>query len=215
MGQRRGRTARGREGWQENRLNWQNAQRRAEDLADRLKRRMDLLEKEKFISAQPPRVRGGMVVIPQGLLNARTLPKTADGVSAFAEDPEARRESELKAMEAVMAVERALGNQPSDVSAQKLGYDIASYDPRTQHLRFIEVKGRIDGADTVMLTRQEIITSLHEPQKYILAIVQIEGGFAREPRYVHGALSDHEPSFEHTAIQFHLKRLLERAEVPA
>jgi len=120
----------------------------------------------------------------------------------------------LKAMDAVMKVERALGNQPSDVSAQKVGYDIASYDPRTQHLRFIEVKGRIDGADTVMLTRQEIITSLHEPQKYILAIVQIEGGFAREPRYVRGALSDHEPSFEHTAIQFHLKRLLERAEVP-
>lgn len=197
------------------RLNWQNAQRRAEDLADRLKRRMELLEKEKFISAQPPRVRGGMVVIPQGLLNARALPKTNGHVSAFAEDPEARRESELKAMEAVMRVERALGNQPGDVSAQKVGYDIASYDPRTQHLRFIEVKGRIDGADTVMLTRQEIITSLHEPQKYILAIVQIEGGFAREPRYVRGALSDHEPSFEHTAIQFHLKRLLERAEVPA
>ncbi len=196
------------------RLNWQNAQRRAEDLADRLKRRMELLEKEKFISAQPPRVRGGMVVIPQGLLNARALPKMANGVSAFAEDPEARRESELKAMEAVMKVERALGNQPTDVSAQKVGYDIASYDPRTQHLRFIEVKGRIDGADTVMLTRQEIITSLHEPQKYILAIVQIEGGFAREPQYVRGALSDHEPSFEHTAIQFHLKRLLERAEKP-
>ncbi|WP_422003515.1 protein NO VEIN domain-containing protein [Roseovarius mucosus] len=197
------------------RLNWQNAERRAEDLADRLKRRMELLEKEKFISAQPPRVRGGMVVVPQGLLNARALPKTANGVGAFAEDAEARRESELKAMEAVMKAERALGNQPSDVSAQKVGYDIASYDPRTQHLRFIEVKGRIDGADTVMLTRQEIITSLHEPEKYILAIVQIEGGFAREPRYVRGALSDHEPSFEHTAIQFHLKRLLERAEAPA
>ena len=114
-----------------------------------------------------------------------------------------------------MAAERTLGNTPTDVSMQKIGYDIASHDPTTGHLRFIEVKGRIDGADTVMLTRQEIITSLHEPQKYILAIVQIEGGFAREPRYVRGALSDHEPSFEHTAIQFHLKRLLERAEVPA
>ncbi|WP_445809438.1 protein NO VEIN domain-containing protein [Yoonia sp.] len=197
------------------RLNWQNAERRAGDLADRLKRRMELLEKEKFISAQPPRVRGGMVVIPQGLLSARTLPNASNGVSAFAEDPVARRESELKAMEAVMVAERALGNQPSDVSAQKVGYDIASYDPRTQHLRFIEVKGRIDGADTVMLTRQEIITSLHEPEKYILAIVLIEAGFAREPRYVRGALADHEPAFEHTAIQFHLKRLLERGEVPA
>lgn len=33
------------------RLNWQNAQRRAKDLAERLKRRMEGLEKERFISA--------------------------------------------------------------------------------------------------------------------------------------------------------------------
>ena len=84
-----------------------------------------------------------------------------------------------------------------------------------KHLRFIEVKGRIDGADTVMITRQEVITSLHEPDKYILAIVQVESGFAREPRYVRGALAKHEPAFEHTAIQFNLKSLLERAEAPA
>ncbi|MBA4492442.1 helicase-related protein [Paracoccus sp. S1E-3] len=197
------------------RLNWQNAERRAEDLADRLKRRMELLEKERFISAQPPRVRGGMVVVPKGLLLAKAAAASGAKASAFAEDPEARRISELKAMEAVIKAERALGNEPSDVSAQKVGYDIASYDPRSGHLRFIEVKGRIDGADTVMLTRQEIITSLHEPGKYILAIVQIESGYAQEPRYVRGALSDHEPAFEHTAIQFNLKRLLERAEVPS
>jgi hypothetical protein len=197
------------------RVNWQNAQRRAEELAERQKRRMDQLERERFISSQPPRVRGGMVVIPRGLLDARQTPTSPGAPSHFAEDPAARRAIELAAMEAVMAAERALGNEPTDVSAQKIGYDIASHDPRAGHLRFIEVKGRIDGADTVMLTRQEIITSLHEPGKYILAIVQIDSGFAREPRYVRGALSDHEPAFEHTAIQFNLKRLLERAEVPA
>jgi hypothetical protein len=118
-------------------------------------------------------------------------------------------------MDAVMATEKLLGNVPSDVSAQKIGYDIVSYDSKTQHLRFIEVKGRVDGADTVMITRQEVITSLHEPEKYILAIVQVESGFAREPRYVRGALAQHEPAFEHTAIQFNLKSLLERAEAPA
>jgi hypothetical protein len=117
-------------------------------------------------------------------------------------------------MSAVMAAEKALGNAPSDVSAQKIGYDIVSYDPKSQHLRFIEVKGRVDGADTVMITRQEVITSLHEPDKYILAIVEVDSGFAREPRYVKGALSPHEPAFEHTAIQFNLRSLLDRAEVP-
>lgn len=197
------------------RLSWQNAQRRAEDLAERQKRRMILLEQERFISSQPPRVRGGMVVVPRGLLKATVPQQTEVGVFGFSEDPAARRDIELAAMAAVMASEKALGNVPTDVSAQKIGYDILSFNPKTGHLRFIEVKGRIDGADTVMLTRQEIITSLHEPDKFILAIVRINGGFACEPRYVHGALDQREPPFDQTAIQFNLKRLLERAETPA
>jgi hypothetical protein len=117
-------------------------------------------------------------------------------------------------MNAVISTELALGNVPSDVSAQKIGYDIVSYDPDTKHLRFIEVKGRVHGADTVMITRQEVITSLHEPDKYILAIVQVEDGAARDPSYVYGSLSDHEPSFEHTAIQFDLSRLMARGGAP-
>jgi superfamily II DNA or RNA helicase len=193
------------------RLNWQNAQRRAEELAERQKRRMDQLLQERFISSQPPRVRGGMVVIPRGLLDARKTPSVSN---QFSEDPAARKEIELAAMRAVMAAERALGHEPVDVSVQKVGYDIASHDPRSGHLRFIEVKGRIDGADSVMITRQEVITSLHEPEKFILAIVSVAGGFAHEPRYVRGALVEREPSFLETAIQFDLRRLLERAEAP-
>ena len=193
------------------RLNWQNARRRAEDLAERQKRRMDQLERERFISSQPPRVRGGMVVIPRGLLEARRTPSAPSG---FSVDPEARKVIELAAMQAVMAAERALGHEPVDVSSQKIGYDIASHNSTSGHLRFIEVKGRVEGADSVMVTRQEVITSLHEPEKFILAVVHVENGRALEPRYVFGALADHEPAFEHTAIQFDLTRLLERAKPP-
>jgi hypothetical protein len=199
------------------RLNWQNAERRAEDIAERLKRRMNLLEQERFISAQPPRVRGGMVVIPAGLLAQRNAEQGIEPPkgSFFAEDPQARKIIEDLAMKAVMDAEMALGNKPLDVSAQKVGYDIQSLDPKAGHLRFIEVKGRIDGADTVMITRQEVITSLHEPEKFILAIVQVENGFAREPRYLRGALDTREPPFDQNAIQFNIKRLLDRAEAPA
>ncbi|POR41167.1 helicase-related protein [Methylobacterium sp. V23] len=193
------------------RLSWQNAQRRAEELAERQKRRVDQLERERFISSQPPRVRGGMVVIPRGLLSARQNTTVPDH---FAEDPAARRKIELAAMQAVMAAERALGHEPLDVSAQKIGYDIASLNPKSGHLRFIEVKGRIDGADSVMVTRQEVITSLHEPDKFILAVVAVTSGFAHEPRYVRGPLIEREPSFLETAIQFDLRRLLERAGPP-
>ena len=65
-----------------------------------------------------------------------------------------------------------------------------------------------------MITRQEVITSLNQPEKFILAIVQVENGMAREPRYVRGALDTREPPFEQNAIQFNIKRLLERAEDP-
>ena len=198
------------------RLSSQNAARRAEDLAERLKRRTALLEQEKFISSRPPRVRGGMLVIPRGLIEARAR-EQADVVSVstgFSDDPVARRKIELAAMEAVMVTERALGNTATDVSAGKVRYDIVSFDPVTRALRFIEVKGRVAGADTVMVTRQEIVTSLHEPEKFILALVEVNDGVAGEPRYVRGALDAREPPFDQDAIQFNLKRLLERAEVP-
>ena len=198
------------------RLSWQNAQQRAEELAGRRKRRLAVLEQERFISSSPPRVAGGMLVIPRGLIATAGLGREG-AVSAPAElsaDPIARREIELAAMDAVMTIERTLGNRPIDVSAQKVGYDIASYDPNSGCHRFIEVKGRSDGADSVMLTRQEIITSLHEPEKFILAVVEVADGHAGTPRYVKGPLDVREPRFDQDAIQFNLKRLLGRAEAP-
>lgn len=195
------------------RLNWQNAQRRAEDLAERLRRRLESLSQERFIAAQPPRVRGGMVVIPQGLLASRATTETSPlHPHGFSENLEARRAIERAAMEAVMDLERALGNEPTDVAAQKVGYDIVSYDPKADRLRFIEVKGRVAGADTVMITRQEVITSLHEPEKFILAIVEVDNDFPGPPRYIRGALDTREPPFDQNAIQFNIRSLLARAE---
>ena len=195
------------------RLNWRNAQQRAEDLADRLKRRMALLEQEKFISSLPPRVRGGMLVVPGGIIQAAL--RKQNGAGPISADAEARRAVELKAMDAVMAVERELGNKPVDVSAKKVGYDVESYDPDAGHHRFIEVKGRVAGADTVSITRQEIVTSLHEPEKFILAFVEVKDGTASEPRYVKGALDDREPRFDQDAITYNVGRLLKRAAPPS
>jgi len=194
------------------RLNWQNAQRRAEDLAERLKRRLELLEQERFISAQPPRVRGGMVVVPRGLLRDRMPGEMTDANSGFSEDPVARREIELKAMEAVMSAERELGNEPRDVSHQRgLGYDIESFDPATGHLRFLEVKGRVDTADTVMITRNELMASLNKQEDFYLVFVPITDGYAQRPVYRPGRLMTREPEFGQTAIQFAINSLLERA----
>ena len=55
---------------------------------------------------------------------------------------------------------------------------------------------------------------MHEPEKFILAVVEVSGGLAGEPRYLRGALDEREPPFDQTAIQFNLKRLLDRAGAP-
>jgi hypothetical protein len=39
--------------------------------------------------------------------------------------------------------------------------------------RFVEVKGRIEGAETVTVTKNEILTALNQPNNYILALVQV------------------------------------------
>lgn len=194
------------------RLNWENAQRRAEDLADRLQRRMEQLAQEKSITAAPPVVRGGLVVVPQGLLN-RYLKMTDNGHGGFSENASSRREIELKAMNAVMEAERVLGNQPEDVSSQKVGYDILSFNPDLKRQRFIEVKGRIDSADSVTVTRNEIITSLNKPDDYILAIVQVSSEFVHEPRYVWRPF-DVEPAFGVRSQTFDMKHLLAKSEGP-
>lgn len=194
------------------RLNWENAQRRAEDLADRLQRRMEQLTQERSITATPPVVRGGFVVIPQGLLNKYTE-ASGGAIVGFSENAASRREIELKAMNAVMEAERSLGNQPEDVSAQKVGYDILSFDPQSKCQRFIEVKGRIDGADSIIVTRNEIITSLNKPDDFILAIVQVNNEFVHEPRYVWSPF-DVEPAFGVRAQTFDMKHLLSKSEAP-
>jgi superfamily II DNA or RNA helicase len=194
------------------RLSWENAQRRAEDLADRLQRRMAQLAAERSIAASAPVVRGGLVVVPKGLLDKR-MGATPAQSSGFSQNAASRREIELKAMDAVMETERALGNQPVDVSAQKIGYDILSFDPDAKIQRFIEVKGRIDGADSIMVTRNEIITSLNKPDNFILAIVMVNEENPVYPQYIHKPF-DVEPAFGVRAQQFDLVHLLSRSELP-
>ena len=54
----------------------------------------------------------------------------------------------------------------------------------TGKLRFIEVKGRVAGADTVTLTKNEILTALNKPDEFILAIVEVDGDIVSTPRYI-------------------------------
>ncbi len=150
-------------------LNSAKAQQRADDLAARLQKRLQELELERQLSPLPPVVVGGALVFPIGLLQ-RLQGKRTSTPNTFAKET---KRVEAAAMTAVMAVERSLGHEPRDVSQAKCGYDIESFVPSTGKLRFIEVKGRIEGAETVTVTKNEILTALNKPDSFILALVQV------------------------------------------
>jgi superfamily II DNA or RNA helicase len=155
----------------------QRARKRANDLEIRLKDRLKELEREKSISALPPVLVGGALVVPIGLVHQLMgTPET--------EEPDFggldRKAAELAAMAEVMRVERSLGFIPKDVSAEKLGYDIESVRPVESRgsgsiLRFIEVKGRVKGSTTVTVTKTEHLTALNKQEDYILALVELDG----------------------------------------
>jgi hypothetical protein len=197
----------------EQRINAQNAEATAARLVERLHRRQSELDRERQISALPPVLKGAALVIPGGLFRngqRKMLPEDAIG---FSEDALARAEIERLAMEAVLGAERNLGHEPRDVSSEKRGYDIESRDAHSGRLRFIEVKGRSAEGRDVILTRNEVLCALNAPDTFILAIVQIDAGFVREPVYVRQP-PFRDPGFGETAVVLNLAELMQRGGRP-
>ncbi len=189
-------------------INSGKARQRADELTGRLQQRMDDLKQERQLSPLPPNVIGGAMIVPIGLLHQW------NGTSSRALHAKETRRVELIAMKAVMAVERELGFVPRDVSASKCGYDIESRDPTGEaRLRFIEVKGRVQGADTVTITKNEILSALNKPEQYILAIVEVDGETARAPIYIRKPFV-REPDFGVTSVNYKLAELLAKGEAP-
>ena len=185
---------------------------RADALADRLARRRTELARERDLAPLPPVVRGRALVVPIGLLRRLAIPERTR-LEVRETTPEGRAEVERLAMEAVMAAERALGHEPRDVSAAKVGYDVESRDGRTGRLRFIEVKGRAGDAETVTVTHQEIRTALNKPDAFILAIVRVRDGYVSGPHYLRRPFRA-EPDFDAVSVTYNLRELLARAEAP-
>ena len=196
------------------RLSSQNAEKKAEELAARMERRLAEIERERMISAMPPVIVGGALIVPGGLL--RRLAGTEEAAPTFSSGD--KRRVERAAMEAVMEVERELGNTPRDVSAQKCGYDIESVIPEdrrqgTASLRFIEVKGRVTGAGTVTVSKNEILTALNKPEEFILAIVEVDGESAQGVHTVYLKKPfKNAPDFTATSVNFDIGELTRQAE---
>jgi hypothetical protein len=190
------------------RLNSGEARKRADDLQARLEKRLAELDREAKISALPPVALGGMVVIPAGLIAAMTG-QTAPSAPTFPET----QASAARARAIVMDIERSLGFEPTDREPEKLGYDIESRIAATGKLRFIEVKGRVSSADTITVTKNEILYSLNKPEDFILAVVEFLDGDTHRVHYVRNPFR-REPDFGVTSVNYNMAELLARAEAP-
>ena len=165
------------------RLPADQAQTRAENLARRLDRRIRELDMERAVAATPPRVTGAALVIPRGWLDALTDP---EGAAARARETE---RIERLAVDAVIAIENSLrGHYPTEMAHNNPGYDIESDTP--DGLDFIEVKGRVEGADTFVLTRQEAITALNKQRHSVLALVRVHTNDTVTVRYVRAPITE-------------------------
>lgn len=187
-------------------LNSDEARKRADSLQGRLEKRLEDLRLERQLSALPPVVLGGMLVVPAGLLAAiagRTTTATAPDTQASA----------ARARAVIMEVERQLGFEPVDRETEKLGYDIESRMPGTGRLRFIEVKGRVTGAATVTVTRNEILYSLNKPDDFVLGIVEFLDDQSHRVHYVRRPFQ-REPDFGVTSVNYDFAELLARGEAP-
>jgi SNF2 family DNA or RNA helicase len=191
------------------RMNSNEARRRADELQGRLQTRMAHLDKESQVAALPPVVLGATVVVPLGLI-AKISGHVDSGLRALIDT----MKSAARARSVIMDLERSFGFEPKDREFEKLGYDIESRDPKSGKLRFIEVKGRVTGADTITVTKNEILTSLNTPEEFILAIVEFLSGDTHRAHYLRQPFR-REPDFGATSVNYAFRDLIERAGPPS
>lgn len=194
-------------------LNAQRASQRADELALRKKERLAEIAKERNITPLSPVITGGALVIPRGLLY-QLMKKESPGLFGKGD----RKRIENAGMQAVIEIEKKLGYVPRDVSAEKCGYDVESFVPvlkRTQAngnaLRFIEVKGRQKGAETVTVSKNEILTALNRPEEFILAIVEVDGK-ATHTIYLQQPFKN-PPDFTATSINYDIQDLVKESKI--
>ncbi|NNG19382.1 DUF3883 domain-containing protein [Naumannella sp. ID2617S] len=140
--------------------------RRLQDQSDemqaRLDRRLALLAKQEQMRAAPPELAMTAVVLPLELASPEAAARARE-----------TKRVERRAVEAVLAAERALGRTPIEQAFNNKGFDILSEVPGDDPIR-IEVKGRIAGADTFDITISEILHGQTQAPRYRLALVIVD-----------------------------------------
>jgi hypothetical protein len=74
------------------------------------------------------------------------------------------------------------------------------------------VKGRVTGAPTITVTRNEILYSLNKPEDFILAVVEFDGD-DHQIHYIRRPFQ-RDPDFGVTSVNYSFTELIARAEPP-
>ena len=133
------------------------AEKRLDELNDRLERRRSELERERQLTIGDITHIGRAWVLPH---------PEREGYASMVRD----EEIEGIAMERAMAYEREHDWIPEDVSMENRGFDILSKQPEIGKVRFIEVKGRAVVGEIAM-TKNEHDTAERLTQDYWLYVV--------------------------------------------
>jgi superfamily II DNA or RNA helicase len=196
------------------RLNVENARRTVTDLEGRLENRKKELQSMRHVVNGTPIVLGGALVVPAGLM--RRVHGDEETAPSFSADPVARSRIERIAMETVRQVEESHGCHIVDVSKDKCGWDLTSYPPVVNGMhpdpRHIEVKGRIKGAATIIVTRNEMMYAFNQGDKFVLAIVLVDDDGSTEGPYFIRRPFDREPGWGVSSINYVIAELLKRGE---
>jgi hypothetical protein len=159
------------------RMNPDRAAARADELQRRKEVRLAELDREAQLASQLPVVVGGALVLPMGLIGQATG-ETSSLSPAHAIDTTV---VERRAVDAVLAIEKRLGHETEDMPHSHPGYDIRS-TLHTGETLFVEVKGRIEGADAFVVTQNELRFAANVPEAYLLALVEVSADGAEHDR---------------------------------
>lgn len=186
-----------------------HARGRAEELEARRERRLRQLDREADVSNRPPVVVAGALVVPQGLLDS-----LSDGPAP--RPPKDVTEVDRRAIAAVMAAEQAIGRKPTEMVHNNPGFDIESVNPETGIHYFIEVKGRIEGKETVSVKARQIRMALNNPDAFILAVVRVpaDENTDSEVRYLINPFEGERLAFGEVSRTFDLGLLWNRGSHP-
>lgn len=193
------------------RLKIDNVKKTLDDLQSRLDGRKKELQAMRQVQNGTPVILGGALVVPAGLVRQQR----GEGPALSTADTAARKKIERLAMQAVVRTEEAKGHRCHDVSAEKCGWDITSYPPAVGDVqpdpKHIEVKGRARGADTICVSRNEILYAFNQGEKFVLAIVFVNPDDTVDgPHYLANPFL-REPDWGAASVNYSINELLQRA----